>query len=79
MDSFHSVECVVTNIAGLKIQRLRGTRLFHQIAVIVLTTATIAYFSMASDLGATPVVAEFSRGNTGTRQIWVSASSCALY
>ncbi|KAI0807308.1 hypothetical protein C8Q74DRAFT_1163602, partial [Fomes fomentarius] len=50
--------------------RLRGTRLFHQIAVIVLTTATITYFSMASDLGATPVVAEFSRGNTGTRQIW---------
>ncbi|KAI0781009.1 hypothetical protein BD413DRAFT_17876 [Trametes elegans] len=50
--------------------RLRGTRLFHQIAVIVLTTATIAYFSMASDLGATPVRAEFSRGNTGTRQIW---------
>ncbi|TFK92409.1 family A G protein-coupled receptor-like protein [Polyporus arcularius HHB13444] len=50
--------------------RPRGTRLFHQIAVIVLTTATIAYFSMASDLGATPVRPEFSRGNTGTRQIW---------
>ncbi|RPD66065.1 family A G protein-coupled receptor-like protein [Lentinus tigrinus ALCF2SS1-7] len=50
--------------------RPRGTRLFHQIAVIVLTTATIAYFSMASDLGATPVTAEFSRGNTGARQIW---------
>ncbi|KAJ2985182.1 hypothetical protein NUW54_g10236 [Trametes sanguinea] len=51
--------------------RPRGTRLFHQIAVIVLTTATIAYFSMASDLGATPVRAEFSRGNTINRQIWV--------
>ncbi|KAI0374817.1 family A G protein-coupled receptor-like protein [Pilatotrama ljubarskyi] len=50
--------------------RPRGTRLFHQIAVIVLTTATIAYFSMASDLGATPVRAEFSRGNTVNRQIW---------
>ncbi|KAJ2970456.1 hypothetical protein NUW54_g12724 [Trametes sanguinea] len=50
--------------------RPRGTRLFHQIAVIVLTTATIAYFSMASDLGATPVRAEFSRGNTINRQIW---------
>ncbi|KAI0637041.1 heat shock protein 30 [Trametes polyzona] len=50
--------------------RPRGTRLFHQIAIIVLTTATIAYFSMASDLGATPVRAEFSRGTTGTRQIW---------
>ncbi|KAL7283338.1 hypothetical protein ACG7TL_002767 [Trametes sanguinea] len=50
--------------------RPRGTRLFHQIAVIVLTTATIAYFSMASDLGATPVRAEFGRGNTINRQIW---------
>ncbi|KAI0709124.1 heat shock protein 30 [Earliella scabrosa] len=50
--------------------RPRGTRLFHQIAIIILTTATIAYFSMASDLGATPVAAEFSRGNTGSRQIW---------
>ncbi|KAI0336460.1 heat shock protein 30 [Cubamyces sp. BRFM 1775] len=50
--------------------RPRGTRLFHQIAVVVLTTATIAYFSMASDLGATPVTAEFSRGNTNQRQIW---------
>ncbi|CDO68344.1 hypothetical protein BN946_scf184799.g71 [Trametes cinnabarina] len=50
--------------------RPRGSRLFHQIAIIVLTTATIAYFSMASDLGATPVRAEFGRGNTINRQIW---------
>ncbi|EMD38528.1 G-protein coupled receptor [Gelatoporia subvermispora B] len=49
--------------------RPRGTRLFHQIAVIVLTTATIAYFSMASDLGATPITTEFSSPIT-TRQIW---------
>ncbi|OCH95534.1 family A G protein-coupled receptor-like protein [Obba rivulosa] len=49
--------------------RPRGTRLFHQIAVIVLTTATIAYFSMASDLGATPVTTEFGTPVT-TRQIW---------
>jgi len=50
--------------------RPRGTRLFHQIAIIVLTTATICYFAMASDLGAAPVRAEFSRGNTYDRQIW---------
>ncbi|KAI0082719.1 heat shock protein 30 [Panus rudis PR-1116 ss-1] len=50
--------------------RPRGTRFFHNIASIILATATIAYFSMASDLGATPVRAEFSRGNTNTRQIW---------
>ncbi|KAH9951342.1 heat shock protein 30 [Amylocystis lapponica] len=50
--------------------RPRGTRLFHQLAIIILTTATISYFSMASDLGATATRAEFSRGNTNTRQIW---------
>ncbi|CCM03855.1 uncharacterized protein FIBRA_06004 [Fibroporia radiculosa] len=50
------------------VMRPRGTRLFHQIAVVVLITASIAYFSMASDLGATPVVVEF-RGS-GTRQIF---------
>ncbi|KAI0928746.1 hypothetical protein AcW1_005901 [Taiwanofungus camphoratus] len=51
-------------------QRPRGTQLFHQIGIVVLTIATIAYFSMASDLGATPVRAEFSRGNTYNRQIF---------
>ncbi|KAI0748053.1 hypothetical protein C8Q80DRAFT_1059003, partial [Daedaleopsis nitida] len=51
-------------------RRPRGTRLFHQIAVIVLTTSTIAYFSMASDLGSTPVRAGTGRNNSITRQIW---------
>ncbi|KAF7793033.1 hypothetical protein EIP86_004138 [Pleurotus ostreatoroseus] len=50
--------------------RPRGTRFFHNIATVILTTATVAYFAMASDLGATPVQAEFSRGTTFTRQIW---------
>ncbi|KAH9928755.1 uncharacterized protein B0H18DRAFT_1117935 [Fomitopsis serialis] len=54
--------------AGAAIMRPRGTRFFHQLAVIILTTSSIAYFSMASDLGATPITAEF-RGNE-TRQIW---------
>ncbi|EKM51799.1 uncharacterized protein PHACADRAFT_187203 [Phanerochaete carnosa HHB-10118-sp] len=48
--------------------RPRGTRFFHNIALIVLTVSTIAYFSMASDLGATPITTEFRA--TGTRQIW---------
>ncbi|TCD60006.1 hypothetical protein EIP91_010924 [Steccherinum ochraceum] len=51
-------------------RRPRGTRLFHNLAIVILATSTVAYFSMASDLGATPITAEFSRGNTGTRQIW---------
>ncbi|KAJ3485687.1 hypothetical protein NLI96_g4789 [Meripilus lineatus] len=50
--------------------RPRGTRLFHNIATVIFATASLAYFSMASDLGATPVEVEFSRGSPGTRQIW---------
>ncbi|KAK7693474.1 hypothetical protein QCA50_003042 [Cerrena zonata] len=50
-------------------KRARGTRLFHQIAVVVLATMSISYFSMASDLGSTPVAVEF-RDIGSTRQIW---------
>ncbi|TCD68061.1 hypothetical protein EIP91_011606 [Steccherinum ochraceum] len=57
-------------MVGWSYTRPRGTRFFHNIATIILAVSTISYFSMASDLGATPVLAEFSRGNTGTRQIW---------
>ncbi|KAH9834167.1 heat shock protein 30 [Rhodofomes roseus] len=56
---------------GWSVMRPRGTRLFHEIAAVVLLTSSLAYFSMASDLGATPVAVEF-RGDGGdpTRQIW---------
>ncbi|KZT74230.1 heat shock protein 30 [Daedalea quercina L-15889] len=54
--------------AGATIMRPRGTRLFHQLAVIILTTSSIAYFSLASDLGSTPIYAEFRGGES--RQIW---------
>ncbi|KAI0341715.1 family A G protein-coupled receptor-like protein [Trametopsis cervina] len=50
--------------------RPRGTRLFHNLATIILATSAVTYFSMASDLGATPVRAEFSRGTTFNRQIF---------
>ncbi|PCH38030.1 heat shock protein 30 [Wolfiporia cocos MD-104 SS10] len=55
----------------LDLLRPRGTRLFHQLAVIILATFTIGYFSMASDLGATPIAVEFrGHGSDPTRQIW---------
>jgi len=55
----------------LDFTRPRGTRLFHQIAIIILTTGSLAYFSMASDLGATPIPVEFrGDGSDPTRQIW---------
>ncbi|KAF8587927.1 family A G protein-coupled receptor-like protein [Ramaria rubella] len=52
--------------------RPRGKRVFHQIPIIVLTTATLAYFAMASDLGATPIAVEFTRGRPigTTRAVW---------
>ncbi|KAH9925709.1 heat shock protein 30 [Amylocystis lapponica] len=67
--AFSLLACFLLVTVGITFTRPRGARLFHQIAVIVLTTASIAYFSMASDLGATPVVTEF-RGDHVTRQVW---------
>ncbi|KIP09605.1 hypothetical protein PHLGIDRAFT_22832 [Phlebiopsis gigantea 11061_1 CR5-6] len=59
-----SLLCMVV----LDFLRPRGTRLFHQLAIIILSTMSISYFSMASDLGSTPISVEF-RGE-GTRQIY---------
>lgn len=53
---------------ALTFLRPRGTRFFHNIALIILTVSSIAYFAMASDLGATPIQTEFRA--QGTRQIW---------
>lgn len=52
----------------------RGQRVFHHLGLIILSTAAIAYFSMASGLGYTPIATEFA-GPQGfaagvTRQIW---------
>ncbi|TFY63764.1 hypothetical protein EVJ58_g3052 [Rhodofomes roseus] len=56
---------------GLDLLRPRGTRLFHQIAIVILATFTLGYYSMASDLGATPILVEFrGYGSDPTRQIW---------
>jgi len=57
--------------------RARGTRAFHILAIAILTTGVVAYYSMASDLGSTPVVAEYYgmrhqnyAGVPATRAIW---------
>lgn len=66
-------DIVSTQITGrlftMLLQRPRGTRFFHNIALIILLVSSIAYFSMASDLGATPIQTEFRA--QGSRQIWV--------
>ena len=69
----YTLPCIVEIITFY--QRPRGTRFFHNIATVILATATLAYFAMASDLGATPITAEFSHGRPGTRQIWVRNTS----
>ena len=51
----------------------RGQRLFHQLGAIILTTAAIAYFSMASNLGSTPIATEFAHAGYPAgvlRQVW---------
>ncbi|KAK4703985.1 hypothetical protein P7C70_g2229, partial [Phenoliferia sp. Uapishka_3] len=63
-----------------------GQRAFHQLAAVICATASVAYFCMASDLGATPIRVEYIRSGTlganwvaagvlhPTRSIWVSSS-----
>jgi len=57
-----------------------GHRAFNYMIAALLATASVAYFSMASDLGATPITVEFLHGNWAqsgdgrfgypTRSIW---------
>jgi len=46
----------------------KGRRVFHHLAIFMLTIGAIAYFAWASGLGQTPIQTEF-RG-TRTRSIW---------
>lgn len=49
----------------------KGRRTFHHLAIFILTTASISYFSMASNLGGTPVLVEFNGNRENlTRAIW---------
>ncbi|KAJ1033010.1 hypothetical protein NDA16_000289 [Ustilago loliicola] len=64
-----------TMVWSLKVSR--GERAFHYLSAAILATASVAYFSMASDLGATPIYVEFLNygpdavnGMRPTRSIW---------
>ncbi|KAI0032069.1 family A G protein-coupled receptor-like protein [Vararia minispora EC-137] len=50
--------------------RALRNRLLHQLAIIIVTTASVAYFSMASNLGHTPIPVEFTGAGDGTRSIY---------
>lgn len=50
-------------IIGLSFTKPRSHRIFHYITAAITMVAAIAYFTMASDLGQTPIPVEFPRGN----------------
>jgi len=57
--------------------RPRTQRVLHLLPIVILTATTVAYFTMASDLGSTPITAEFygphhqnQAGEPATRAIW---------
>ncbi|KAI4157855.1 MAG: hypothetical protein L6R39_000584 [Caloplaca ligustica] len=49
---------------GLSFTRPRSHRIFHYITAAITMVAAIAYFTMASDLGQTPIPVEFVRSNS---------------
>jgi bacteriorhodopsin len=49
--------------SALAARKPRNSRIFYYITIALLTTASIAYYTMASDLGAAPVNNEFQRSN----------------
>lgn len=51
-------------IIGLSFTRPRPHRIFHYITAAITLVASIAYFSMGSDLGQTPIAVEFRRSNS---------------
>lgn len=64
---------------GMSFMKPRSDRLFHYITAAITMVATVAYFSMGSNLGQTPIVVEFGRpsssmvygaGINGTREIY---------
>lgn len=50
-------------VLGLGLRQPRKNRNFHYISAALLMVASIAYFSMASNLGFTPIAVEYQRSN----------------
>ena len=48
---------------GLSFTKPRTHRLFHYITALITMVAAIAYFTMGSNLGFTPIKVEFPRSN----------------
>lgn len=50
-------------IMGMSFTKPRSHRIFHYITAAITLVAAIAYFTMGSDLGMTPIAVEFPRPN----------------
>ncbi|KZO97563.1 heat shock protein 30 [Calocera viscosa TUFC12733] len=57
--------------------RPKSQRVLHLLPIVILTVTSVAYFTMASNLGSTPITAEFygnhhqnQAGEPATRAIW---------
>lgn len=48
---------------GLSLTKKREDRIFHYITAAITMVASIAYFSMASNIGWTPITVEFPRSD----------------
>lgn len=55
---------------GLSFTVPRRARIFHYITAAITMTASIAYFTMASNLGYTPIRVEFSRSDSKVSGIY---------
>jgi bacteriorhodopsin len=55
---------------GLAFMKPRSHRIFHYITAGITLVAAIAYFSMASNLGFTPIQVEFARSSPRVRGIY---------
>lgn len=57
-------------IVGLSFTKPRSHRIFHYITAGITLVASIAYFTMGSDLGQTPIAVEFVRTNSKVSGIY---------
>ena len=55
--------CATLAFMGLGLTKPRQNRIFHYITSGVTLVAAVAYFSMASNLGWTPIDVEFPRSD----------------
>lgn len=55
------------SFVGLSLTKPREQRLFHYITAAITMVASIAYFSMASNIGFEPIRVEFQRSDPVVR------------